>query len=158
MITVTEVMEVTEIEKSDEGDAAAMRGKMRMLEQMAEALEDEAGGLYRRAAVYEEEEFLLAREIEARQTEINRLSLKLEGLRADRDALLGKIDSLTGEAATLREEVYRSEEARALAAIENAQTAEIAAAIRADVGDFGAISEDGALPATFFRRVQMADV
>jgi len=47
--------------------------KMRILEQMAEALEDQVAVLYRRAAAFEEEEFLLTREIEERQTEINRL-------------------------------------------------------------------------------------
>src|SRR3954453_21565659 len=108
------------IEETGEGAAPNMRAKMCMLGQMAEALEDEAAGLYRRAAIYEEEEFLLEHEIEERQTEINRLSLKLNALRAGRDALLAKITALTDEAATLREEVYCDEEARALAAIERA--------------------------------------
>jgi hypothetical protein len=49
-----------------------------MLEQMAEGLEDQVAVLYRRAATFEEEEFLLNREIEERQTEINRLVLKLD--------------------------------------------------------------------------------
>src|SRR5581483_3294130 len=104
------------------GDSAppVMRAKMRLLEQMAEALEDEAAGLYRRAAVCEDEECLLEREIEERQTEINRLSLKLNALRADRDALAKKITALTDEAAALREQVYHSEEAGVLAAIERA--------------------------------------
>src|SRR5437868_15262133 len=100
---------LTGIEETSESTAPSMRGmraKLRMLEQMAEALEDEAAGLYRRAAVYEEEEFLLAREIEERQTEINRLSLKLTSLRADQDALLEKITALNGEAKALRQQVY----------------------------------------------------
>jgi septal ring factor EnvC (AmiA/AmiB activator) len=106
----------------DTNDSAApvMRAKLRMLEQMAEALEDEASGLYRRAAVCEDEEAVLEREIEERQTEINRLSLKLNALRADRDALLGKITALTGEASALREQVYSNEEAGVLAALERA--------------------------------------
>ena len=108
----------TDIEETSESVAPNMRAKMRMLGQMAEALEDEAAGLYRRAAGYEEEDFLLEREIEQRQTEINRLSLKLTGLRADRDALLARIDELMDEAAGLRETVYAGEEAQAIAAIE----------------------------------------
>lgn len=106
--------QVIEIAETDENAAPVLRAKMCMLAQMAEALEDEAAGLYRRAAGYEEEEFLLEREIDTRQTEINRLTLKLNGLRADRGALLEKIDALTTEAVGLREEVYSKEEARAL--------------------------------------------
>ena len=86
------------------------RVKMRMLEQMAEALEDEAAGLYRRAAAFEEDEFLLNREIEERQTEINRLLLKLESLRAERDGVLEKIESITSEASQMRDEAFKTEE------------------------------------------------
>ncbi|MFL6216194.1 MAG: hypothetical protein ACJ74J_20090 [Blastocatellia bacterium] len=110
---------LTDNEERGEATIASTRGKRHMLAQMAEALEDEAAGLYRRAAVYEEEEFLLKREIEERQTEINRLSLKLTGLRADRDTLLARIDELADEALALRETVYAGEEAQALAAIEH---------------------------------------
>jgi predicted RNase H-like nuclease (RuvC/YqgF family) len=85
------------------------RIKMRMLEQMAEALEDEAAGLYRRAAAFEEDEFLLNREIEERQTEINRLLLKLEALRAERDGVLEKIEAITSEATQMRQVAFRSE-------------------------------------------------
>ena len=106
-------------EISDSGPPV-MRAKMRLLEQMAEALEDEAAGLYHRAAVCEDEECLLEREIEERQTEINRLALKLNALRADREALTEKIAALKDEAAALREQVYCSEEAGVLAAIERA--------------------------------------
>ncbi|MGA9768200.1 MAG: hypothetical protein WBV94_04115 [Blastocatellia bacterium] len=88
------------------------RVKMRMLEQMAEALEDEASGLYRRAAAFEEEEFLLNREIEERQTEINRLLLKLESIRAERDGVLEKIESITSEATQMRDEAFKSDEAK----------------------------------------------
>jgi chromosome segregation ATPase len=82
------------------------RVKTRMLEQMAEALEDEAAGLYRRAAGFEEEEFLLNKEIGERQTEINRLLLKLEGMRGERDRVLEKIEQVSSEAAAVRERVF----------------------------------------------------
>jgi chromosome segregation ATPase len=87
------------------------RVKMKMLEQMAEALEDEAAGLYRRAAAFEEEEFLLNHEIEERQTEINRLLLKLESLRSERDGVLEKIESITSEASQMRDEAFKGDEA-----------------------------------------------
>jgi chromosome segregation ATPase len=75
-----------------------------LLEQMAEALEDEAVGLYRRAAAFEEDEFLLNKEIDDRQTEINRLQLKLDGLRSERDRLMERIETITEEAQALRDE------------------------------------------------------
>jgi chromosome segregation ATPase len=78
---------------------------MRILEQMAEALEDQVAGLYRRAAAFEEEEFLLNREIEERQTEINRLTFKLEVMRAERERVMERIESISREAAAIREEV-----------------------------------------------------
>jgi chromosome segregation ATPase len=77
-----------------------------MLEQMAEALEDQVAGLYRRAAAFEEEEFLLNREVEERQTEINRLMFKLEVMRAERERVIERIESISREAAAIREEVY----------------------------------------------------
>jgi hypothetical protein len=89
--------------------------RMRMLEQMAEALEDEASGLYHRATACEEEEFLLVRGIEERQTEINRLQLKLDALRADRDGILDLVNTLRAEASALREELYSGQEMAALA-------------------------------------------
>ena len=95
--------------------AIAPHVRRRMLLQMAEALEDEAGGLYRRAAAFEEEEFMLNREIEERQTEISRLQLKLEALRSTRNCLLEKIYALRSEADTMREEVFNNEEVMALA-------------------------------------------
>lgn len=82
------------------------RAKARLLEQMAEALEDQAAGLYRRAAAVEEEEFLLNKEIGERQTEINRLQLKLDGLRAERDRVAEKIERLSSEAAAVRERAF----------------------------------------------------
>src|SRR5215467_1244475 len=96
----------------------APRVKMRILEQMAEALEDQVAGLYRRAAAFEEEEFLLNREIEDRQTEINRLTLKLDSMRSERDRVMEKIESISREAAAMREALVDDEENNALAGIE----------------------------------------
>ena len=130
------------------------RVKMRMLEQMAEALEDQVAALYRRAAAYEEEEFLLNREIDERQTEINRLMLKLDVMRADRDRAMERIEVISAEAAAMREEVFKGEEEIALAAIESAvtdpSTPNAHAGSRA--GLLGA--EPGAI---FFRRMTLAD-
>jgi hypothetical protein len=95
--------------------AVAPHVRTKMLLQMAEALEDEAGGLYRRAAAFEEEEFMLNSEIEERQTEISRLQLKLEALRSTRNGLLEKIEALRSEATAMREEVFNNEEELALA-------------------------------------------
>jgi chromosome segregation ATPase len=94
------------------------RVKMRILEQMAEALEDQVAGLYRRAAAFEEEEFLLNREVEDRQTEINRLSLKLDSMRSERDRVMEKIESISREAAAMRDALVDDEENNALAGIE----------------------------------------
>jgi chromosome segregation ATPase len=96
---------------------ASRRVKIKMLYQMAEALEDEAAGMYRRAAMCEEEEFSLNHEIEEWQTQINRLLLKLEGLRAERESINEKIESLKAEAAALREEAFAGEEEIAIASI-----------------------------------------
>ena len=81
--------------------AIAPHIRMKILLQMAQSLEDEAEGLYRRAAVFEEEEFMLNPEIEERLTEITRLQLKLEALRSEAD--------------TMREEVFNGEGEIALA-------------------------------------------
>src|SRR5258707_5813357 len=90
--------------------SSAPRVKTRMLEQMAEALEDEASGLYRRAAAFEEEEFLLNKEIGERQTEINRLLLKLDGMRAERDRVIDEIEQISSEAAGVRERAFNGNE------------------------------------------------
>ena len=86
------------------------RAKARVLEQMAEALEDEVGGLYRRAAAFEEEESLLNKEIGERQTEINRLLLKLDAMRAERDRVMEKIELVSHEAALMRDRSFSCEE------------------------------------------------
>jgi predicted RNase H-like nuclease (RuvC/YqgF family) len=94
--------------------------KIRMLEQMAESLEDQVSGLYRRAATFEEEEYLLNREIEERQTEINRLTLKLETMQVERDRVMDKIELISKEACAMREKIIDHEEEFAIASIENA--------------------------------------
>src|SRR6267142_1086713 len=96
---------ITESEPPADGLRSPARVKMRMLDQMAEALEDQVAGLYRRAAAFEEEEFLLNREIEERQPEINRLTFKLEVMRAERERVMKRIEFISREAAAIREEV-----------------------------------------------------
>ena len=90
---------ITESEPPADGLSSPARVKMRMLDQMAEALEDQVAGLYRRAAAFEEEESLLNREVEERQTEINRLTFKLEVMRAERERVMERIESISREAA-----------------------------------------------------------
>jgi hypothetical protein len=137
----------------DLSSPAAM--KMRMLEQMAEALEDQVAGLYRRAAAFEEEEFLLNREVEERQTEINRLMLKLEVMRAERDRVIERIESISAEAAAIREEVFNGEEEFALAAIDNSMARASNAPGCGDVQP--AFASDPSPGATFFRRITLAE-
>jgi hypothetical protein len=121
--------------------SSAPRVKTRMLEQMAEALEDEAAGMYRRAAAFEEEEFLLQKEIGERQTEINRLLLKLEGMRAERDRVIEKIDQISSEAAAVRERAFNGDEGDSLAAIQSSE------------GQY----ENPSTGALFFRRMTVAE-
>lgn len=129
--------------------------RMCMLEQMAEALEDQMAALYRRAAAFEQEEFLLYGEIEERQTGINRLRLKLEGLRSDRVGVLNKIEAITGEAAALREEVFRHEEAVVLAAIERSQEGEYLAIADQSERDGGQYADPASRHSQFFRRATL---
>jgi chromosome segregation ATPase len=141
----------------NENDASSPpRMKMRLLIQMAETLEDQAAGLYRRAAASEEEEFLLNREIEERQTEINRLVLKLEAMRAERDRLMEKIGSISEEATAIREEIYNGEEEFALAAIE-ASAAETACPAGSSDEQPAITNMDQANGATFFRRLTLSE-
>ena len=121
--------------------SSSPRVKTRMLEQMAEALEDEAAGLYRRAAAFEEEEFLLNKEIGERQTEINRLLLKLEAMRAERDRVIEKIEQISSEAAAVRERVFNGNDEDS---IEAAQTSQ---------GQY----ENPSTGALFFRRMTVAE-
>ena len=138
---------IEEVEETCDRTSTAV--KMRILEQMAEALEDQVAALYRRAAFFEEDEFLLNREVEERQTEINRLMLKLEAMRAERDGVMEKIESISSEAAAIREEVFSREEELALAAIERSTTNLSAVPVCA-----GADSLQGA---RFFRRTMLSE-
>jgi chromosome segregation ATPase len=97
-------MLTTQMNESRSAANSSLQMRTMLLEQMAEALEDEAAGLYRRAAAFEEDEFLLNKEIDDRQTEINRLQLKLDGLRSERDRLMERIENITEEAQGLRDE------------------------------------------------------
>ena len=130
------------------------RLKMRMLQQMAEALDDEAEGLYHRAAAFEDEEFLLTREIEQRQTEINRITLKRESLRGERDRLLEKVETLKSEAAAMREEVFNGEAEMALDGFESRQAGGNLAG-----GEFMSLASDSndtneSRGTTYFRRMR----
>jgi len=137
-------------EREETCDRTSTAVKMRILEQMAEALEDQVGALYRRAASFEEDEFLLTREVEDRQTEINRLMLKLESMRAERDRVMEKIETISNEAAAIREEVFNGEEELALAAIERST---------ANVPAGPVFAEGGSLQgATFFRRTMLSEL
>lgn len=116
---------MTEENRMASFNVASLDVKIRMLYQMAEALEEEAVGLFRRAAIFEEEEFLLNREIEERQTEINRLQVKLEALRGERDRIFGKIHGIQAEVAAMREEISNNEEEIALANISSARLLDV---------------------------------
>ena len=148
------MMVPTEISEPACGLTSPARVKIRMLEQMAEALEDQAGGLYRRAAAFEEEEFLLNREIEERQTEINRLTLKLEAMRGERDRVIERIESISRESAAMREVLVNDEEDAALDVIED-RTLQSGP----KRGDPQAVltGSDPSRSAVFFRRIALAD-
>ncbi len=146
----------TDIEEPACGVSSPPGVKMRILEQMAEALEDQVAGLYRRAAAFEEEEFLLNREVEERQTEINRLMLKLEVMRAERDRVIERIESIASEASAMREEVFNSEEEVALAAIESS-TVEASTRPEGGEGQPAFTGGDPSRGAMFFRRMTPAE-
>ena len=128
------------------------RIKIKMLEQMAEVLEDQAAGLYQRAAGFEEEEFLLNREIGERQTEINRLLLKLDALRSERDGVLEKIETITSEASEMREAVFGIEQEFMFRALAPAQTEDAATCLAVDFGE-----PDHLSGSVYFRRLTLTD-
>ena len=147
-------MKVTSEERITKRDTnSPPRINMRLLLQMAETLEDQAAGLYRRAAASEEEEFLLNREIEERQTEINRLALKLEAIRAERDRLMDQIGSISREATEIREEIFNGEEEFALSAIQASAAGETGPAS----GNQARTKGNGASSGAYFRRMALAD-
>ena len=133
---------LTENKISAPSTKAQDRVKMRLLEQMAEALEDEASALYRRAAAFEEEEFILSHELGERQTEINRLLLKIEAMRAERDRVTDRIETISLEAIALREEAFNGQRG----------TAESSSG-KANDPDPVFTNGDPARSAMFFRRV-----
>jgi chromosome segregation ATPase len=98
--------------------------RMRMLQQMSEALEDEASSLLLRAGGFEEEEVLLNRQIDDHQTEINRLRLKLDAVRSEQTSLMERVESLRDEARAMREEAYNNEDEIALSVIDDVPPAE----------------------------------
>ena len=106
-------------------EVASNHVRMRMLQQMSEALEDEAASLLMRAAGLEEEDLLLNRQIDERQTEINRLQLKQEAIQSERDGLLERIESLRDEARAMTEEAYNNEDEIALSVIDDLPSAEL---------------------------------
>ena len=136
-------------EANEAGVSSPPAVQMKILEQMAESLEDQIGALYRRAAGFEEEEFLLSREVEERQTEISRLLLKLESIRAERDRVMEIIESISAESTEIKEEILRTEEEIALAAI--GRLTEEASTGSSFAGD------DKQLCATFFRRMTVVE-
>ena len=106
-------------------EAASNQVRMRMLQQMSEALEDEGSCLLLRASGFEEEEVRLNRQIDDHQTDINRLQLKLEAVRSERVGLLERAAGLRDEARAMREEAYNNEDEIALSAIDDLPSAEV---------------------------------
>jgi chromosome segregation ATPase len=104
--------------EASEGGPQSPRLSVWMLDQMAEGLEDQAAGLSRRSAGLEEEESFLTKEVARHQTEVNRLMLRLESVRSDRDSVVERIESLKREARGIREQLCVYEEEAALASIE----------------------------------------
>ena len=100
-------------------EAASNHVRMRMLQQMSEALEDEASSLLLRTAGCDEEELLLTSQIDDRQTEINRFQLRLQAVRSERDGLLDKVERLRAEARAMREEAYDNEDEIALSVMDD---------------------------------------
>jgi chromosome segregation ATPase len=158
-----------EKELSQEEQIVADYVKLKMLQHMAEGLEDEADGLHCRADALAEEEFLVVRNIDEHQTEINRLLLKLQGVRSARYDLLEKIDRLRSEASVLREKVWTGEDELAINSLEKAEAVDCSPSsdsVRDDipaetcyegeVGERRPVSPKGATP-VFFRMLGAAN-
>ena len=105
-------------------EAASNHVRMRMLQQMSEALEDEAASLLMRAAGLEEEELLLNRQIDDHQTEINRLQLKRQAIQSERERLFDRVEILRDEARAMTEEAYDNEDEIALSVIDDLPSAD----------------------------------
>jgi hypothetical protein len=93
---------------------AGDRLRLKMLHQMAEALDDEAAGLDRKAASLEEEECLLKQKADEHQTEVNRLLLLLQSIRSEHHGVREKIEKLTQESRELKEQSFLGEDDLAL--------------------------------------------
>ncbi|HKV37898.1 MAG TPA: hypothetical protein VJX67_01705 [Blastocatellia bacterium] len=117
-------MGVTDNGLEDKHTVANGPGRLKMMQQIAEGLEDEAHSLTRRARAIEEEEAQISQEVEELQTGIQRLSLRSTSLRGEREALLAKIDKLHHEADSIRDKAISAEEELAL------QSLELRAAVR----------------------------
>jgi hypothetical protein len=104
-----EILLATDNDPDPISKAGSGHFKRAMLQQMAEALEDQVAALCRRVVAFEEEDFLLTREIEEHMSEINRLHLKLDGVRDQRDHMLERVECLRAEASSMREAVFGSE-------------------------------------------------
>jgi hypothetical protein len=115
--------------------------RMRMLQQMSEALEDEASCLLLRVMGLEEEDLLLHRQIDDRQTEINRLQLKQEAIQSERAGLLERVEVLRDEARAMTEEAYNNEDEIALSVIDDPPLSEV--------------NQDQAQGPIFFRRSRL---
>ena len=105
-------------------ELASNHVRMRMLQQMSEALEDEASSLLLRAGGFEEEEVCLNRQIDDHQTEINRLRFRLDAVLSEQNSLLERVESLRREARAMMEEAYNSEDEIALSVIDDVPPAE----------------------------------
>ena len=138
------------------------RVRIKMLQQMAEALDDEAEALYRRAASFEDEDYLLTREIEQRVTEINRMKLRLDAVRRERSSVTQRIEELRVEAAAIREEVFEGEDELV---IQNLGTGELdrlsvnpqTSYESAEDSVFTGLSDEPDLESAFFRKVSLKD-
>ena len=138
------------------------RVRIKMLQQMAEALDDEAEALYRRAASFEDEDYLLTREIEQRMTEINRMKLRLDAVRRERSSVTQRIEELRVEAAAIREEVFEGEDELV---IQNLGTGELdrlsnnshTSYESGDGSVFTGLCDEPDLGSSFFRKVSLRD-
>ena len=138
------------------------RVRIKMLQQMAEALDDEAEALYRRAASFEDEDYLLTREIEQRVTEINRMKLRLDAVRRERSTVTQRIEELRVEAAAIREEVFEGEDELV---IQNLGTGELdrrsinsqTSYDNAEDSAFPGLGDEPDLENAFFRKVSLKD-
>lgn len=128
-------------------------GESEVVKQMAESLEDQAGALGRKAASFEEEEYVLNCEIEERQTEINRLLLKLEAVRSENDDLVKKIEAIRAEAIALREESFQNESQTGFAV--RAESGEAHSSDSRWIGSDSARVHEEPPATTFFQRMTL---